>query len=104
MGSTKSQGSRPGPANVSAQFYRPWSQYTAIRLAIEWRVEDKLLFGSDFPVPTPQETIDGLLAANTLAERAGLPPIGEDALHRIIHRDSLALLGIGMTAAAAVGR
>lgn len=81
-------------ADVSAAFYRPWSQYNALRLATEWNVLDKLLFGSDFPVATPQETIDGLLAVNRVVEGTGLPRVPEDALHRIIHRDSLTLLGI----------
>jgi predicted TIM-barrel fold metal-dependent hydrolase len=81
-------------ADVSAQFYRPWSQYNALRLATEWGVLDKLLFGSDFPVATPRETMDGLLSVNTVVEGTALPRVPEDALHRIIQRDSLALLGI----------
>lgn len=81
-------------ADVSAQFYRPWSQYQALRLATEWNVLDKLLFGTDFPVATPREAIDGLLAVNAVVEGTALPRVQEDALDRIIHRDSLALLGI----------
>src|SRR6266567_506503 len=81
-------------ADVSAQFYRPWSQYHALRLATEWGVLDKLLLGSDFPVATPQETIDGLLAAVDVAQRGNLPPLDRDALEAIVHRDSLSALGL----------
>jgi predicted TIM-barrel fold metal-dependent hydrolase len=82
-------------ADVSAQFFRPWSQYHALRLATEWGVLDKLLLGSDYPVATPQETIDGLLAAVDVAQRGCLPPLDRDALQAIVHRDSLAALGLG---------
>ena len=81
-------------ADMSAQFYRPWSYYNAMRLATEWGVLEKILFGSDYPVATPQETMDGLLGINRIAEKAGLPLVPEDALHAIINRDSLALLGL----------
>ena len=47
-------------ADISAQFYRPWSYYNAFRLASEWGTTEKLLFGSDLPVATPQETMDAL--------------------------------------------
>jgi predicted TIM-barrel fold metal-dependent hydrolase len=81
-------------ADVSAQFYRPWSQYQALRLATEWGVLEKLLLGSDYPVATPRETIDGLLASVGVAERANLPPLDPNALHAIINRDALPLLGL----------
>jgi hypothetical protein len=45
-------------------------------------------------VATPQETIDGLLSAVDLATRANLPPLDRDALLQIVHRDSLAALGL----------
>ncbi len=82
-------------ADVSAQFYRPWSQYGGLRLATEWNVLDKLLLGSDYPVTTPRETIDGLLAVNRVVEGTGLPRVPEEALHRIVERDTLTLLGLG---------
>ncbi len=81
-------------ADVSAQFYRPWSQYTGLRLATEWGVLDKLLLGSDYPVTTPRETIDGLLGVNAVVAGTALPRVPDDALQAIVHRDSLALLGL----------
>lgn len=81
-------------ADVSALFYRPWSYYTGMRLATEWKVLHKLLLGSDFPIITPQETIDHLRTVNQSVQVVGLPPIPLDEMEAIIHRDSLTLLGL----------
>lgn len=81
-------------ADISAQFYRPWSYYNAFRLAAEWNVFHKMLFGSDFPVATPQETIDALGTINDILEGTKLPRVPEKPLQEILHRDSLDLLGI----------
>ncbi len=81
-------------ADVSALFYRPWSYYHAMRLAAEWNVLHKLLLGSDFPITTPQETIDGLRKVNEIPRVTGLPRVPEDAMEAIIHRNSLELLGL----------
>jgi hypothetical protein len=81
-------------ADVSALFYRPWSYYHAMRLATEWNVLPKLLLGSDFPITTPQETIDHLKRVNELPGVSGLPRVPDEAIEAIVHRDSLALLGL----------
>jgi predicted TIM-barrel fold metal-dependent hydrolase len=81
-------------ADVSANFYRPWSFYSAMRIATEWNVLPKLLLGSDWPIATPAETIAGLRALNDIPRASGLPGIPEDAIEAIIARDSLALLGL----------
>jgi predicted TIM-barrel fold metal-dependent hydrolase len=81
-------------ADVSAGFYRPWSFYHALRLATEWNVLEKLLFGSDMPVATPRETIDGLRAVNDPIAGTGMPRVPEERIEEIIHRDALALLGL----------
>jgi hypothetical protein len=81
-------------ADISAGFYRPWSFYTAMRLATEWNVLEKLLFGSDYPIATAGETMAGLRALNDIPGGSGLPRIPEDRIEAIIDRDSLALLGL----------
>ena len=81
-------------ADTSALFYRPWSFYNCMRLAEEWGVFHKLLFGSDFPVTTTQENIDALRNPNRAIEGSPLPRISEAAMEEIIHRDSLSLLGL----------
>ena len=88
-------------ADVSAGFYRPWSFYAAMRLATEWGVLDKLLFGSDYPVATPEEGIAGLRAVAAFG--AGLPPVRADALEALLARDTLGLLGLDPPASPADG-
>lgn len=80
-------------ADVSAGFYRPWSFYSAMRLATEWDVLHKLLFGSDFPVTRPAEVIAGLRAVASFGSGL-LPAVPEAAIEAIIERDALGLLGL----------
>jgi predicted TIM-barrel fold metal-dependent hydrolase len=81
-------------ADISANFYRPWSFYNQMRLAEEWGVLHKLLFGTDYPVADPQETIDGIRNVNGVIAGTNLPPVSLAAMEEIIHRDSLSLLGL----------
>jgi uncharacterized protein len=81
-------------ADVSANFYRPFSFWEQMIKASEWNVLDKLLFGTDFPVTTVQETIDGLRSVNKVVHGTRLPQVPEDKIEQIIHRDALALLGL----------
>lgn len=81
-------------ADISALFYRPWSHYNCMRLATEWGILPKLLFGSDYPVATPAETMAGMRAVNEPIARAGLPLVPEDQIEAIINRDALDLLGL----------
>lgn len=81
-------------ADISANFYRPWSYYNALRIATEWDVLHKLLFGSDAPIAAPQETIDSLYRVNDPIEGTALPPVPVDQLEEIITRNSFELLGL----------
>jgi predicted TIM-barrel fold metal-dependent hydrolase len=81
-------------ADISGQFFRPWSCYNAFRLAYEWGALGKLLFGSDLPIATPRETMDALEKVNDLTTGTWLPRVPEAELEAILHRDSLALLGL----------
>jgi uncharacterized protein len=81
-------------ADVSALYYRPWQFYNSIRLAYEYKMTHKLLFGTDFPFTTVQSTIEGMQAVCAMAERAMLPELPWDVFDGIIHRNSLELLGV----------
>ena len=82
-------------ADCSALFYRPWSHYNCMRLATEWSVLHKLLFASDCPAAaTPEETMAGMRRVNEIIEGTKLPPVPEEAIEEIIHRNSLELLGL----------
>ena len=88
-------------ADVSALFYRPWSQWECFRYATEWSVLHKMLFATDFPVASVEETIAGLRRVNAPIEGTGLPRVPEEKIEEIIHRDSLGLLGLERPAAVA---
>ena len=81
-------------ADISALHYREWSYYTCLRLATEWSVLHKLLFGSDFPVATPRETAEALPHVNDLLEGTKLPRVPVEELEKIVTRDSLGALGL----------
>lgn len=81
-------------ADISANFYRPWSYYNAMRHATEWGVLHKLLFGSDYPIASPKETFDSLWKVNEVIAGTALPPVPIAELEKIPERNSLALLGL----------
>ena len=81
-------------ADVSALHYRPFQFYHSLMLVQEYGVWDKLLFGSDYPFTTVNATIEGLCKLNEMLQGTALPRLDVEAIERLIHRDSLALLGL----------
>ena len=81
-------------ADISGRFYRPWSFYNGIRLACEWSVINKLLLGSDYPITTPQETIDALRHLDHFIRQHHLPEVPLELIEEIIQLNSLELLGL----------
>jgi predicted TIM-barrel fold metal-dependent hydrolase len=81
-------------ADVSALVSRRWLLYNALVQAVEYRVEHKLLFGTDFPFFTARETIAGLRSVTGEAFGPGLPVVDPDVVEAIVERPSLELLGI----------
>ena len=81
-------------ADVSALHARPIQLYFALASAVEYRVTDRLLLGSDYPFATTQQTIDALRRINDVVRGTGFPPIPDEVIEGIIGRDTLALLGI----------
>jgi uncharacterized protein len=81
-------------ADVSALHTRPIQLYFALASAMEYRVTDRLLLGSDYPFATAEQTIDALRRANDVVWGTGFPPIPDEVIEGIIGRDTLGLLGI----------
>ena len=81
-------------ADISGLFYRPWQFYNGMRLAYEWSVINKLLLGSDYPITTPQETIDAFRHLDHFTRQHHLPEVPPELLEGIIQRNSLELLGL----------
>ena len=81
-------------ADISGFGFRRWRFYEALATAVEYDVADKLLFGSDYPVCTVEETVEYVRDASRMAKRVGLPEIPERLLEDMLQRDSLKLLGM----------
>lgn len=80
--------------DISGLFYRPWQFYNALRCAVEYGVADRLLFGSDYPVASFQETLDGLRDVVRQSASWGVPPLPPSLPEEILNRDTLGLLGL----------
>ncbi|MEE2991885.1 MAG: amidohydrolase family protein [Gemmatimonadota bacterium] len=74
-------------ANISALHYRPLRHYMAFMSAMEYGVEHKLIFGSDFPSATPDQVISGQWKVNDIVEGTNLPKFPEEAIHNIIYEN-----------------
>ncbi len=81
-------------ADVSALYYRPFQLYHSLMLVQEYGVWHKLLFGTDYPFTTVNDTIAGLHGLNAMLEGSALPRLKVQEIDRMIHRDALALLGL----------
>lgn len=81
-------------ADLSALYYRPWQFYNSMRLLVEYRVSEKVLFGSDFPFTTTGSSLAGVRNLNAILGRSGLPEVPAEVIEGIIHRDALNLLGL----------
>ena len=81
-------------ADISALHYRPYQLYQSLMLVQEYGVWDKILFGSDYPFTTVKASIEGLRSLNNMLEGSALPRLDIDAIEAMIHRDSLATLGL----------
>ena len=81
-------------ADISGGWVRPWQGWEALVGMVEWGVSDKILFGSDYPLWTPQEGMDGLRKLNDQVEGTKLPRIPDEVIEGIINRNSLSLLGL----------
>jgi predicted TIM-barrel fold metal-dependent hydrolase len=70
---------------LSALFYRPWQFWNILACAQEYRVADKIFFGTDFPFSGVQESIDGLRGVNRVVEGSALPRISNEVIEGILH-------------------
>lgn len=75
-------------SDVSAAWARPFDGYHALVRAQEWGVVDRLVFGSDYPMWTPSEAVEGWRALGDL--HAGNLPRPEAATIEHVLRDDLA--------------
>ncbi len=80
--------------DLSALHYRPFQLYHSLMLVQEYGIWDKVLFGTDYPFTTVNATLDGLRKLNDMLVGTALPRLNQEAIERLIYRDSLPLLGL----------
>ena len=61
---------------------------------MEYGVTDKLLFGTDYPIATLDETVEGLHNIVNLPKEMRLPVLPDDLPEQILYCDTLNLLGL----------
>lgn len=69
---------------ISALFYRPWQYYNILVAAQEYRITDKIYFGTDFPFSRVRESVDGLLNINDQLEGTRLPRVSRETMELIL--------------------
>src|SRR5690606_13770024 len=67
-------------ADISGLWVRPWQGLQALLGCMEWGVTHKLLFGSDFPLWSPQEGMDKLRRLNDQVAGTPMPHIPEEMI------------------------
>ena len=77
-------------AEISAIYYRRWQFYNVMTAIEEYRVGDKIFFGSDFPFSTPAEALTMTRAVREIGGMHGLPRVSEETVERIIESDPFA--------------
>ena len=73
--------------NISALHYRPLRHYQAFMSALEYGVEHKLIFGSDFPSATPEQVVAGQKKINDIVEGTNLPRVPDEMIHNILYEN-----------------
>jgi predicted TIM-barrel fold metal-dependent hydrolase len=81
-------------ADVSALHYRPFQLYHSLMLVQEYGVWNKVLFGTDYPFTTVNESVAGIRKLNDMLEGTALPRLKTDEIEAMIYRDSLTILGL----------
>ena len=81
-------------ADISALHYRPFQLYNSLMLVQEYGVWDKVLFGTDYPFTTVNETVAGLRDLNLMLDGTALPRLNESKIEEMISRKTFSILGL----------
>ena len=58
--------------------------------AQEYKITDKIFFGTDFPFARVEESVEGLISINDQLEGTKLPRVSEETMQRILSSDPFA--------------
>lgn len=79
-------------ADLSARFHRKWQIYNGLMLAHEYKVTDRLLFGSDFPLRSTSEALAEFRSLNDWGPDVKLPKFPEEVIEDIINNRPIELI------------
>ena len=80
--------------DMSALSTRPWQMYNAMITALEYGIQDKIFFGTDYPFFTVEATLEAFRNINKVVDGTNLPRVPENVIEEIIHRNTLEILGL----------
>jgi predicted TIM-barrel fold metal-dependent hydrolase len=80
--------------DVAGLVRRPWQAYSALVLAHQFRVMDKVLFASDFPYGTAADAIQNIYRLHEITQGTNLPGVPREELRSVVERDALSALEI----------
>jgi predicted TIM-barrel fold metal-dependent hydrolase len=83
-------------ADLTMSPKRVWQVYNAILSAHEREVMEKLLYGSGFPLGSPEAYIEALLGFNRLLAGTNLPAVPREVIRGVIERDTVGILGLNI--------
>lgn len=79
-------------ADLSARFHRKWQLYHGLMIALEYKVTDRLLFGSDFPLRSTSEALAEFRSLNDWGPEVRLPRFPDELIEDIINNRPLSLV------------
>jgi predicted TIM-barrel fold metal-dependent hydrolase len=83
-------------ADLTMSPKRVWQVYNAILSAYERDVMAKLIYGSGFPLGSPQAYMETLLGFNRLLGGTNLPAVPRETIRSVIERDTIQTLGLSI--------
>ena len=81
-------------ADCSALHYRPFQLYHSLMLVQEYGVWNKVLFGSDYPFTTVDDSLEGMRKLNSMLEGTALPRLNMGLMEEMFCRETLEILEI----------
>lgn len=79
-------------ADLSARFHRKWQLYNALMLALDYKVTNQLLFGSDFPLRTTSAALKEFRGVNDWGDGVTLPKVPAEVIEDIVENRPLELI------------
>jgi predicted TIM-barrel fold metal-dependent hydrolase len=81
-------------ADLALLYNRRWRFYHTMRLAMDYNVTGRLVFGSDLPFQAPHDAVDSFKSINEWAANERLQPIPDSVIDEIIYNRPLELVGL----------